>query len=429
MKLKFVLPLMMLLGAMVPMQAQITLTVADVPEIGDALNYANDTLPQNVSIGGSGANQTWDFSSLQAHTTSTTGIIDPSQAPGSEDFPTANLVQVQDGGTYGFALVTPSGVTALGSTVDFFENGDFLSVVFDPAQTIFTFPTTFGTNFSGTSGFSLTVDGSEFDVDSIRLASEITQSVETDGYGTLILPTASYQALRQRVETVTETTIFALFFGTWLPLDSSTDTTITYQWLTEEAKGQALTVDISSDSTILYATWFQSLGTFVLAPVASFNFDFQGGGEVQFEDQSSNNPTEWSWDFGDLGSSSQQNPTHTYTASGTYEVCLTVTNSGGTSTSCQDVTVTIVSNEEVEGRVAMKVFPNPAGNWITFETKDLASGDLSLNILNLSGQQVFNTALNGNRTLDISRFAAGQYLYLIRSQDGRIVAEGRFEKQ
>ncbi len=429
MKLKFVLPLMMLLGAMVPAKAQITLTVSDVPAIGDALNYANDTLPQNVSIGQPGANQTWDFSTLQVHSTTTTGIIDPDQAPSSEDFPTANLVQALDDGSYGFALVSPSGVIALGSTLDFLGNGDFLSVVFDPAQTIFTFPTTFGTTFSGTSGFSLTVDGSILDVDSIRIESDITQTIDTDAYGTLILPTGSQQALRQRVETVTETSIFALFFGTWLPVDNSTDTTITYQWLTAEAKGQALTVDISEDGSIVYATWFQSLGTFVLAPVANFNFDLQGGGEVQFEDQSSNNPTEWSWDFGDLGSSSQQNPVHTYTASGTYEVCLTATNSGGASTTCQDVTVTIVSNEEVESRAAIKVFPNPAGNWITFEAKDIPSGDLALSILNLSGQQVFNTALNGNRTLDISRFAAGQYLYLLRTEDGRIVAEGRFEKQ
>ncbi|MFM9946525.1 MAG: PKD domain-containing protein, partial [Saprospiraceae bacterium] len=336
MKLKFVLPLMMLLGAIVSAQAQITLTVADAPAIGDALNYANDTLPQSLNIGQPGVNQTWDFSNLQAHTTNTIGMIDPAQAPNNEEFPTANLVQVGDDGSYGFASVTSSGVTALGSVLDLLGNDEYTTVVFDPAQTIFTFPTTFGTTFSGSFGFSLTVDGSDFDVDSIRITSDAMQTLSADAYGTLILPTGSHQALRQRIETVTETSIFALFFGTWLPLDSSTDTLITYQWLTEEAKGQALTVDISEDGTIIYATWFQSLGTFVQAPVANFTFDFQGGGEVQFEDQSSNNPTEWSWDFGDLSTSSQENPVHTYTASGTYEVCLTATNSGGASTSCQD---------------------------------------------------------------------------------------------
>ncbi|MDZ4678932.1 MAG: PKD domain-containing protein [Saprospiraceae bacterium] len=428
MKLKLVLPLMMLLGALVPAKAQITLTVADAPAIGDAFNYATDTLPQNVSIGEPGANQTWDFSNLQAHFTSTIGIISPTQAPNSEDFPTANLAQALDDGSYGFASVTSSGVIALGSSLDLFGNDDYVSVIFDPVQTIFAFPTTFGTTFSGAYGFTLTLDGSIFDVDSIRIQTEATQNIETDAYGTLILPTGSYQALRQRVETVTENAIFALFFGTWLPLENSIDTNITYQWLTEEAKGQALTVELSEDA-ITSATWLQSVGTFVLAPVANFTFELPGGGEVQFADQSSNDPTEWSWDFGDLSTSNQQNPVHTYTNSGTYEVCLTATNSGGTSSSCQDITVTIVANEEVESRVTMKVSPNPAGNWITFETKNLPSHNLYLNILNLSGQQVFNTALDGNHTLDISQFAAGSYLYLLRNQDGRIVAEGRFEKQ
>src|SRR5690606_12772690 len=39
--------------------------------------------------------------------------------------------------------------------------------------------------------------------------------------------------------------------------------------------------------------------------------------------------SEWSWDFGDGGTSSQQNPQHTYTETGYYNVALTVTSSNG----------------------------------------------------------------------------------------------------
>lgn len=39
--------------------------------------------------------------------------------------------------------------------------------------------------------------------------------------------------------------------------------------------------------------------------------------------------SEWSWDFGDGGTSSQQNPRHTYTETGYYNVALTVTSSNG----------------------------------------------------------------------------------------------------
>jgi PKD repeat protein len=51
---------------------------------------------------------------------------------------------------------------------------------------------------------------------------------------------------------------------------------------------------------------------------------------VKFTDTSTGTPTSWLWDFGDGGTSPEQNPTHIYTAEGTYAVKLTVSNSLGT---------------------------------------------------------------------------------------------------
>ncbi|WKV11400.1 PKD domain-containing protein [Marivirga harenae] len=48
----------------------------------------------------------------------------------------------------------------------------------------------------------------------------------------------------------------------------------------------------------------------------------------------------YSWDFGDdSGTSTEENPSYTYAASGTYTVELTVTNSAGSSSSTEEVTV------------------------------------------------------------------------------------------
>ena len=52
---------------------------------------------------------------------------------------------------------------------------------------------------------------------------------------------------------------------------------------------------------------------------------------VEFTDTSTNNPTEWLWDFGDGTTSTEQNPIHIY-AAGTYTVTLIATNAGGDST-------------------------------------------------------------------------------------------------
>ena len=74
-------------------------------------------------------------------------------------------------------------------------------------------------------------------------------------------------------------------------------------------------------------------------PVPSFS-DLNGAGcgplLVSFRDSSfisSGNVTAWSWDFGDGGSSTLQNPTHTYAVSGNYPVTLTVTSDSGCSNS------------------------------------------------------------------------------------------------
>jgi len=51
---------------------------------------------------------------------------------------------------------------------------------------------------------------------------------------------------------------------------------------------------------------------------------------VQFTDESTGSIDTWQWDFGDGGTSAEQNPSHEYTEAGDYTVFLTVTGPGGT---------------------------------------------------------------------------------------------------
>jgi PKD repeat protein len=60
---------------------------------------------------------------------------------------------------------------------------------------------------------------------------------------------------------------------------------------------------------------------------------------ASFTDQSNNNPDSWSWDFGDGNTSTLANPSHDYAAPGTYEVCLTASSICGSTTSCEQLTV------------------------------------------------------------------------------------------
>jgi PKD repeat protein len=70
-------------------------------------------------------------------------------------------------------------------------------------------------------------------------------------------------------------------------------------------------------------------------PVADFVGDPTAGTvplTVNFTDLSTGAPTSWSWTFGDGGTSTAQNPSHQYTAAGTYTVSLTATNAYGNDT-------------------------------------------------------------------------------------------------
>lgn len=63
-------------------------------------------------------------------------------------------------------------------------------------------------------------------------------------------------------------------------------------------------------------------------PVTDFfaNSEITCSGTVYFTDLSTNIPIEWSWDFGDGETSTEQHPIHTYDAEGTYTVSLIATN-------------------------------------------------------------------------------------------------------
>ena len=78
-------------------------------------------------------------------------------------------------------------------------------------------------------------------------------------------------------------------------------------------------------------------------PITNFttNSTSSCSGTVTFSDLTSNNPSSWLWDFGDGNTSTQQNPTHTYTTTGTYDVQLISYNNFGSDTVIQNNLVQI----------------------------------------------------------------------------------------
>jgi len=122
------------------------------------------------------------------------------------------------------------------------------------------------------------------------------------------------------------------------------------------------------------ATKTDYISVTVPAPVADFTGSPTSGTApltVDFTDQSTNSPTSWSWDFGDSSTSTAQNPSHEYTAAGTYTVSLTATNAGGSDTATKTDYITATSGpaEEI-------VYPD---EWETYSGQDVTviSGSLA----------------------------------------------------
>ena len=91
------------------------------------------------------------------------------------------------------------------------------------------------------------------------------------------------------------------------------------------------------------------------APTASFAASGRVGIApltIRFTDTSKDYPTSWLWDFGDGTTSTEQNPAHTYTATGKYTVNLTATNADGSSSITQADYIVVIGTGPV---------PLPAG--------------------------------------------------------------------
>jgi len=75
----------------------------------------------------------------------------------------------------------------------------------------------------------------------------------------------------------------------------------------------------------------------------------------------------WAWDFGDLGTAATQNPTHTYSTAGTFNVSVTVTHN--TCVKTANKTIVVVDNtgiaEYTKESLQFKLYPNPTTGDVT----------------------------------------------------------------
>jgi len=179
---------------------------------------------------------------------------------------------------------------------------------------------------------------------------------------------------------------------------SSTDTIAGYQWQLNTsdiggATDSSYYASVAGDYTVVVTnaagcSATSSIATVTVLPLPTAGFSYIViGDSVAFTNTSADGTT-YSWDFDD-GSPLDNNsdPSHIYTANGSYDVTLIVTNSCGTDTIVQTVIITSVGipSAAINTNV-FHVYPNPVSEILNFDLNVSAKEDLTISIINSLGQ-------------------------------------------
>jgi hypothetical protein len=165
--------------------------------------------------------------------------------------------------------------------------------------------------------------------------------------------------------------------------------------------------------------------TITLNPGPGAAFTQSGGGNIiTFTDGSTGNPVSWAWDFGDGGTSTSQNPTHTYSTAGNFTVCLTVTDINGcTDVQCETVTISTAIISPLLSGFDLGVSPNPGSGQFEFFMHVPSTVAFTMKIYNQLGVLVLEQAekkASGEyrQTLNLSEFSDGVYNLVVEMKEG-----------
>lgn len=399
-----------------------------MPVAGYQAISAKDTPLTSVNYGLKGANQLYDFSTLTA-TKKDTLVYSNLTGAQQTNFPNATICATADhGGSYIYAKNTSSvfDIEGLSGTI----GGNASRANFSPVEDLYHFPVQYNGSYSGNWGFQSSLPGSAvgfplFNAVRVTYTNSYTDTI--DGWGKVITPVGAYKGLRAKrvnhTETVTEYQVFS--GGSWTQYSDVITDNIEYSYLSKESKGALVSFDYDSIGRVKAVNY--SLVP-PAAPVAYFTYNGHIGA-YSFLDSTDGYPTTYHWDFGDGDTIDAVNPWHTFTSNGTYNVCLTVTNAGGSSTYCQSIIVSgiVVTDVTSLNDETSKLYPNPANNILNVQLS--SAGTIEIN--NLLGEVMITQKVKDGENhieIPVNQLSNGIYIATLTKPDGSKTSLGRFAK-
>ena len=244
----------------IPSSAQITLTEENIPKVGTNYIKGVDDLPIGIDAGEPGTGyQIWDFTTLLPDDTIGYSYLDPLATPFPLQFPESNLALHNADTAYSY-LHYDQDIYELEGIMAEHEGEEY---VFDyiPDMTILNFPFTYGDAFSQDYFFEYVFGGTG---DSVRIKNHVSKWVEADAWGSVVLPSGTFDALRLSVIQQSKDSTWAQVGSNWLLISTTNSTTNFYDWYTNAPGVDLLLVSLIYDQnwTILESANF-FMGSYV----------------------------------------------------------------------------------------------------------------------------------------------------------------------
>jgi PKD repeat protein len=145
---------------------------------------------------------------------------------------------------------------------------------------------------------------------------------------------------------------------------------------------------------------------------------------VQFTDQTAGNPTAWLWDFGDGATATVRNPQHTYQAFGDFTVTLRVTDGPCIRTISKTVTIDLFQSLEETLGLDLRVYPNPADDFVQVEYALDHSVAARLVLTDLAGHTLWAKDIGfqtqGLEVIPTAVLASGMYFLQFEVEAGKV---------
>ena len=270
--------------------AQITVTNASFPSVGDTLRFKTDANPPALNLGVvGGTTQLWDFTALQGGAIQTTVYLNAATGTSYPQFPGSNM-RIVETGRETYYKKSNTAFEVLGTSgIDQLNLGLNTTVHYQPALTERRAPMNFFDIHNLETNLSYSVPtGGLLDsllgnlgglIDSFRFRITTKRLDVVDGAGVCKIPGGSFDVLREKRTQTTETNIDVHTLLGWTNLSAllggntgggllgqiGKDTTVTYHFFSNTAKETIAVLTLSNANGAVQSVRFKYIPTLATA--------------------------------------------------------------------------------------------------------------------------------------------------------------------